>query len=146
MNYRQAERADIQEILNLYKELNPDDPTLQIEKANSIWDKIERNNLIRYFVATDNEKIVASCTIAIIPNLTRGGRPYAVIENVITKAEYRNKGIGRDIINMAVNFAKENSCYKVILLSSMKRTEAHKFYEAIGFDGKSKMGFELRLL
>jgi len=146
MNYRQAKRTDLHEILNLYKELNPDDPILQIEKANSIWDIIERNSLIRYYVATDNEKIIASCTIALIPNLTRGGRPYAIIENVITKAEYRNKGIGRGIINAAVDFAKENNCYKVILLSSVKRTEAHRFYESIGFDGKSKRGFELRLL
>lgn len=146
MEYRQAKRADLQEILNLYKELNPDDPVLQIDKANSIWDIVEHNNLIRYFVAIDSDIIVASCTIAVIPNLTRNGRPYAVIENVITKSEFRKKGIGQGIINAAVDFAKENNCYKIILLSSVKRTEAHEFYEAIGFDGNSKRGFELRLL
>jgi GNAT superfamily N-acetyltransferase len=146
MKFRQAIRSDLPGIFCLYKDLNPDDPPLQPDKANIIWDIIEQNNLIRYFVATDNDTIVASCTIAIIPNLTRSGRPYAVIENVITKSEFRKQGIGRGIINTAVEFAKQNECYKVILLSSVKRTEAHEFYEAIGFDGKSKRGFELRLL
>ena len=49
------------------------------------------------------------------------------------------------MIGMAVGFAKERHCYKVILQSGKARTEAHRFYERIGFDGESKKAFDMRL-
>ena len=47
-------------------------------------------------------------------------------------------------MEMAIEYAKENNCYKVTLQSGIKRTEAHKFYEKIGFNGGAKRAFELR--
>jgi len=54
--------------------------------------------------------------------------------------------LGKAIIDKAVDYAKEQNCYKVMLQSSSKRIEAHKFYEKIGFDGDSKRGFQIRFL
>ena len=45
---------------------------------------------------------------------------------------------------MAVDYARDLNCYKAILQSGIKRTEAHAFYESIGFDGSSKKAFEMR--
>ena len=83
--------------------------------------------------------------MALIPNLTRGGKSNGFIENVITDEEYRRRGIGKKLIKMAVEYGKENNCYKIVLLSGAKRKEAHLFYEACGFDGNSKRGFEKRV-
>jgi len=81
---------------------------------------------------------------AILPNLTRGGRSNAFIENVITDEAYRRRGIGKKLMEMAVQYGRENNCYKVVLLSNIKRKAAHLFYESCGFDGNSKRGFEIR--
>jgi GNAT superfamily N-acetyltransferase len=144
MEFRIAGRKDLPRILELYRQLNPDDVPISAEKANKVWDKVEGGDSFLYFIALDEARIVASCNIAIVPNLTRGGRPYAIIENVITDGEYRRRGLGEKVLRMAIHYARAVDCYKVSLMSSNKRVEAHAFYEAIGFDGDSKKGFEIR--
>ena len=130
-------------LLELYKQLNPNDNAIDEAAAKNVWEKIKNQN-IKYFIAKENGKIIASCYICIIPNLTRNGKSIGFIENVITDIEYRKKGIGKNIIENAIKYAKEQNCYKVTGQSGNKRTDAHKFYESIGFDGKSKKAFEMR--
>ena len=110
-----------------------------------VWKEIERNPDIRYFGAVDGGRVVSSCYAVYIPNLTRGNRGICFIENVITDKEYRKQGLASRMIDMAVSFAKERHCYKVILQSGMSRTEAHRFYESKGFNGTSKKAFDMRL-
>lgn len=131
-------------LLDLYKQLNPDNILTDELTAKNVWKEIEKRD-IKYFIAKDNEKIIAACYICIVPNLTYGGKSIGYIENVVTDQDYRRKGIGRKIIENAVNHAKANNCYKVILQSGNSRTDAHKFYKSIGFDGNSKKAFEIRL-
>jgi len=145
MELRYAELDDLSQILELYKNLNPDDIPIDSSQAQQIWKDSVNRNIIKYIVAVDSTKIIATCNIAIILNLTRSGRPYGIIENVITDNSYRRQGIGKSIIGKAIEYAKENNCYKVVLLSSSKRKEAHQFYESIGFNSISKKGFEIRL-
>ena len=135
---------EISSLLELYQQLNPDDVVNEIT-AKNIWGKI-KNQDIKYFVAKENGKIIASCYICIIPNLTRGGKSIGFIENVITDAKYRRKGVGKTIMENVINYAKEQNCYKVLLQSGNNRTESHPFYESIGFDGESKKAFEMRFL
>ena len=81
-----------------------------------------------------------------IPNLMRGNRGICFIENVVTDREYRNLGLASKVIDMAIAFAKDHHCYKVILQSGMTRQEAHLFYESKGFNGESKKAFDMRLV
>jgi GNAT superfamily N-acetyltransferase len=131
-------------LLELYKQLNPEDNMINEFTAKNIWKNIETQN-IKYFIAKGNGKIIASCYICIIPNLTRGGKSIGFIENVITDIEYRGKGIGKNIIKNAIRYAKEQNCYKILLQSGNRRTGAHGFYESMGFDGESKRAFEIRI-
>ena len=131
-------------LLELYQQLNPTDDIMSEKIAKNIWNDIKSQN-IKYFVAKENGKIVSSCYVCIIPNLTRGGKSIGFIENVITDARYRRKGIGKIVVENAIEYTKEHNCYKVVLQSGNKRTEAYKFYEAIGFDSTSKKAFEIRL-
>lgn len=142
MKARFACRHDIEGILDLYKILNPEDVPASVSHLKKIWDDIMNDpDRYRYAVAEEDRKIVATGNMAIVPNLTRSGRPYAVIENVVTHPDYRRKGHGHAAIQLLLGFAKEQNCYKVMLLSSSKRKEAHEFYKSIGFDGDSKQGF-----
>jgi len=144
MEFRTLTAADLKSLLELYKQLDPDDD-LSIERSETVWKEIEDSAGIRYFGAVDRGRVVSTCYAVFIPNLTRGNRGICFIENVVTDREYRNRGLASRVIDMAIEFAKSRLCYKVILQSGSSRTGAHRFYESKGFDGESKKAFDMRL-
>ena len=144
MEFRTLTGSDLGSLLELYKQLDPEDG-LSAEAGEAAWKEIEKNPDIRYFGAVEDGKVVSTCYAAVIPNLTRNCRGICFIENVVTDKKYRNRGLASRVIDMAVGFAKERRCYKVILQSGKARTEAHRFYERMGFDGESKKAFDMRL-
>jgi len=144
MEFVIGKREDITGILELYKQLYENKVSSDtLEEANKAWDNIETSN-IKYFLAKDNDKIIGSCYICIIPSLAFNGKSIGFIEHVIVDENYRRKGIGKKLLETAIEYAKENNCYKVVLQSGIKRIEAHKLYEKLGFNGKSKKAYELR--
>lgn len=146
MEYLIGKKEDVLGILELYRQFSQGYDIFAdfaIEDINKVWDKIEKTN-IKYFIAKYDGKIIASCYICIIPNLTYNGKSIGYIENVITDEEHRKKGIGRKIMKMAIDYAKEENCYKVVLQSGINRVNAHQFYESIGFNGNSKKAYEIR--
>ncbi|MCL2212109.1 MAG: GNAT family N-acetyltransferase [Treponema sp.] len=144
MDIKIAKKKDLSGILELYEQLhNGNASCLTKKEANKIWDEIDKNN-IKYFLAKSDGKVLGSCYICIIPNLTYSGKSIGYIENLITDESNRRKGIGKRLIQKAIEYANENNCYKVVLQSGLKREEAHKFYEKMGFNGKTKIAYELR--
>ena len=89
--------------------------------------------------------IVASCACVVVPNLTRGGRPYALVENVVTHRDHRRRGLASACVARAVRIAAEAGCYKVMLLTGAKDEGTLAFYRRCGFDDREKTAFILRL-
>ena len=145
MEFRRLREQDLQSLLELYKQLQPDDDSLSVEKSKTVWQEIEKDPNISYFGAIDNGNVVSTCYAVFIPNLTRNSRGICFIENVVTDKDYRNQGLASKVIDMVVEYAKEKDCYKVILQSGIEREDAHRFYEKKGFDGSSKKAFDMRL-
>jgi len=145
MNIRFADRKDLPQILSLYLYLNPEEEPLSLKEAEALWDIIEANPICHYLIMEEEGKAVATCNVTIVPNLTRQGRPFALVENVVTHGDYQRRGLGRKLMEAVIEYAREQNCHKVTLLSAMKRTEAHSFYESLGFRGDTKKGFDLRL-
>jgi GNAT superfamily N-acetyltransferase len=141
---RPAKPADLAGVLRLYRQLNPDDPVIDLKAAEPVWAALLSSGLTTPFVADVGGLLVSSCTLAIIPNLSRGARPYGVIENVVTDAEYRRIGLGRTILSAAIAKAWEADCYKVLLATGSKRETTLRFYEGSGFERDAKTYFEIR--
>lgn len=144
--FRLIRKDELDELLSLYKHLNYDDPdvTGNIE-LEGLWDEIYNDSNLYYIVAELDGKLVSTCTLAILKNLTRNLRPYGLIENVVTHPDYRKRGIGTKILSNAVEIAKKNNCYKVMLLTSSKMEETLLFYEKAGFERGRKTGFVISL-
>ena len=92
-------------------------------------------------MARTEGKLVSTCNLTIVPNLTRSAQPYGLIENVVTHPEYRKRGIGTQVLQYALNIAWKQGCYKVMLLTGSKRESTLRFYEQAGFVRGEKTGF-----
>jgi GNAT superfamily N-acetyltransferase len=141
---RAATERDLPEVLNLYRHLHPDDPQLEPAAAGRVWSKLLTSGFMTVVVAQAGQQLVSSCTLAIVPNLSRGGRPYGVIENVVTHAAHRRLGLGRRVLAEALDLAWQADCYKVLLATGSKRETTLRFYEEAGFLRGSKTYFEVR--
>ena len=140
---RPADHSDLPHLSDLYVHLNPDDARCSPEDAVVVLDRLLCYKGSGVLVGTIRDALVTTCTLVVIPNLTRGGRPYALIENVVTHADHRGVGYGRTILNAAVERAWEAGCYKVMLITGSKKPSTLAFYEAAGFD-QSKTSFQVR--
>ena len=141
---RPAKRDDLPGVLALYRYLHPDDPKLDLAAAEPAWSGILSSGLTTLIVAEVAELLVASCTLAIIPNLTRGAMPYGVIENVVTHPDHRRTGLGRAVLQAALDIAWKAECYKVVLATGSKQEATLRFYEGAGFSRGGKTYFEVR--
>jgi GNAT superfamily N-acetyltransferase len=139
---RAAIHDDLDGLLELYRFLNPRDPVPDAIKLRQAWRDLLQSKGTTIFVAEHENTLVATCTLTIVPNLTRGARPYAIIENVVTHAAYRRAGFGRAVMQGALKVAWEQDCYKVMLASG--RPDAVAFYESVGLKLSRKNFFEAR--
>lgn len=145
MEIREIKEDELNELLDLYSYLHTsDDPLPDIDVINAVWHEIQTNPDIQYFGLFADGRLVACCTICIIPNLTRGCRPYGVIENVVTHNDFRNKGYGKGVLGYALEYAWSRNCYRVMLHTSRKDEATIHFYESAGFDGYEKQAFSAR--
>ena len=64
--------------------------------------------------------------------------PFAVIENVVTHADYRNKGYASALLERASEIARERRCYKVFLETGSNKESTLIFYEKNGFEMNKK--------
>ena len=114
------------------------------ETASAVWSTLLSSSFMTVILAQAGDRLVSSCTLAIVPNLSRGGRSYAVIENVVTHADHRRQGLGRQVLAHAVQMARSADCYKVLLATGSKRESTLHFYEGAGFERGGKTYFEIR--
>ena len=146
MELRELNENDLESLIKLYEQLDGANGDFTADDARKIWQQeIEGNKNIKYFGFVEDRKVISTCYCLIIPNLTRLGSSIAFVENVVTDKEYRGQGLGRKVMEKAIEFARERNCYKVILQSASFRKEAHQFYKNLGFDGESKKAFIMKL-
>jgi len=141
---RAASEGDLPAVLELYRHLHPEEPKLDPATATRAWSALLRSGLTTVIVAQAGDLLLSSCTLAIVPNLSRGGRSYGVIENVVTRAEYRRQGLGRRVLAHALDLGWEANCYKILLATGSKRESTLHFYEGAGFARGGKTYFEVR--
>lgn len=141
---RRAGPDDLASLLALYRHLHPDEAPPPAEAASAAWTALLASPLMHPVVAEAEGALVAGCVLALIPNLTRGARPFGVIENVVTHPAHRRQGLGRAVLRHALDIAWAADSYKVMLATGSRREETLHFYETAGFARGGKTYFEAR--
>ncbi|WP_314243228.1 GNAT family N-acetyltransferase [Streptomyces kutzneri] len=95
-------------------------------------------------VAVRDGRVVGTLQLTIVPGLSRKGATRSIIEGVRVHADERGGGLGTLFIEWAVEKSRAENCTLVQLTSDVTRTDAHRFYERLGFTA-SHVGFKLQL-
>jgi len=138
---REAQKADLEPLIELYMQLHGNRVPEFDERLELLWSGIIADRNHHIIVGTVDGRLVSSCALVVIPNLTHGQRPYALIENVITHADYRKRGFATRLLRYARDLAELENCYKIMLMTSSKDESTLSFYERAGYNKNDKTAF-----
>jgi len=131
---RPALRTELEQVLGLYRSLEPGyRETTSLPVAEQIFDRFSQYPNYNLYVALVEGKIAGTFALLIMDNLAHYGAPSAIVEDVVVGAESRGQGIGKQMMQFAMQRCREAGCYKLALSSNQKRVDAHRFYESLGF-------------
>ena len=136
MIIREATAADANDLKTLYFDFLTQFPPKEEQDMNRWADVIARfaKSEDKFLLVVEEDgKAVSSVQVAIIEGLTHNVRPFAVIENVVTHGEYRNRGYASALLEKATELAKEFNCYKVFLETGSNKESTLNFYRKNGF-------------
>ncbi|MDY6908210.1 MAG: GNAT family N-acetyltransferase [Chloroflexota bacterium] len=145
---RRATEADIPVIIELYDELAI--TTTEVEKGRC--PSLDQHQEVfaqmcslpghELLVAEHDGRVVGTVVLLIVPNLSHRACPWALAENLIVSQGHRRRGLGRMLMEHAVERARAAGCCRIVLQSDRRREEAHRFYRSLGFED-SALGFRL---
>jgi ribosomal protein S18 acetylase RimI-like enzyme len=133
-------------MIKIFEITEADDSTLdavnrllpQLSKSSKLinWStlqKLTNSECTRLYVAKEDDTIFGMLSLVVfsIPTGTK-----AWIEDVVVDERARGKGVGKELMNHALNVAKELGAKSADLTSRPSREAANKLYQAIGFEGR----------
>ena len=130
---RSAGVDDFDAIAGLYAQLNRDDPPVSGAAFARVFEEILGREGLDLLVLDLDGSIVGTTYLNVMPNLSRGGRPYAVIENVVIAEHVRGQGLGRRLMDGTLERAWAAGSYKAMVQTGSRNPNTHAFYRASGF-------------
>lgn len=140
---RSATAQDLMDLLGLYAQLPQGTSVMAPADAARILDEFSRYSGSTMLVGYLDQVLVSTCALVVVPNMARGGAPFALIENVLTHATYRRRGFARQLLHNAIDAAWAQGCYKIMLMAGSKDLATLRFYTSAGFE-QSNAGFQIR--
>ena len=147
---RRARRDDLPALIDLLAAdaLRANDESSSPEQRGhyeAAFDAIDRESSHTLVAVEDaSGSIVATMQLTLIPGLARGGATRLQIEAVRVGESARGDGLGTAMLRWAIDDAKARGAALVQLTSDLRREDAHRFYERLGFTA-SHAGFKLFL-
>ena len=138
---RPVANDELSALLGLYAHLHPEEEMRTPDEVMTLWMTLRQDPNQNCLGAYADGFLAATCTLIVVPNLTHGGRPYGLIENVVTHPDHQRRGLGTAVLTHALQAAWERHCYKVMLLTGSKTEGKLQFYEQVGFKCGVKTGF-----
>src|ERR1051325_8426265 len=147
--FRRATREDVPSIVRLLAE---DDLGSQREcyedplpkSYYTAFEQIDQDVHHELIVAELNGEVIGTLHLMFLPSLSYQGGLRAQVESVRVDQKYRGQGIGSELMKWTIARAKEHNAHLVQLTTHGSRSDAHRFYERLGFKG-SHLGMKLNL-
>ena len=147
---RPARREDVAAIVRLLaddglgaaREVVSDPPAAAYLEA---FDRLAASPRSLLAVAEDAAgAVIGTLQLTFIPGLSNQGAELALVSAVRVDAARRGQRIGEQMMTWAMDEARRRGCAQMELLSHASRTDAHRFYERLGFN-RSHLGMKRSL-
>jgi ribosomal protein S18 acetylase RimI-like enzyme len=126
---------DYSSIFELLKQLWPD-IQLKYETLQVVYEKALKSKNQKFIIGSIDNKIVGFCSLTIKNSLWQSGNIGHIDELIVDKS-FREKGVGRKLLDKVTKIAEANKCKRIELDSAFHRKEAHKFYENLGYENRA---------
>ena len=132
---RDASEGDLPAVLGILAESGSDGgESFTLEEAREHLARIRQRPGFRLLVATVEGEVVGTYALQIMDKLGKRGTPAGVVEDVAVHPSRQGQGIGRAMMEHARDACHRAGCYKLALSSNLKREDAHRFYDSLGFE------------
>jgi GNAT superfamily N-acetyltransferase len=132
---RDAREEDLPGVLHVLAESGIDGGTsFTLDEAREHLARIRQWPNFRLLVLLADGVIAGTYSLLIMDKLGKRGTPAGVVEDVAVMPGMQGQGIGRAMMEHAVEECRRAGCYKLALSSNVKRGPAHRFYESLGFE------------
>jgi GNAT superfamily N-acetyltransferase len=133
LRFRQADVHDSETLALLYRQLDPSGNRPEPARVRELLVRLRSYPDYRVYLALKDDRVVGTCALLIMDTLGSRCAPEAVVEDLVVDQAGRGRGVGRAMMEFAMDRARQAGCYKLVLSSNMEREDAHRFYDAIGF-------------
>jgi GNAT superfamily N-acetyltransferase len=132
---RDATDSDLPGILRVLAESGIDGGrSFTLEEARAHLAMMRAWRGYRLLAAFIDGEIAGTYSLLVIDKLGKRGTPAGVVEDVAVAPHRQGQGIGRAMMEHALQECRKAGCYKLALSSNVKREGAHGFYESLGFE------------
>ena len=143
MEIRRLTENDLVSLAVLYKQFWGEESSL--EKMRATFQRLKRNPNYILLVADQQNNLVGSVMGIICEELYGDCKPFMVVEDVIVDKRQRRLGIAPSLMRELERCAAKHNCSYIIFVTESERTEAHRFYESLGYKSDAYKGFKKRL-
>jgi GNAT superfamily N-acetyltransferase len=144
MSIRKAVREDVESVLRIYSTAGIEsERPFTLEEALQHFEVFRRYPSYSIYVVEVDGAIVATYALLLMDNLAKRGKKSGIVEDVAVSPDHQGQGIGRAMMEHAMQQCRDVGCHKMVLSSGLQRTKAHDFYDSTGFE---RHGFSFRVV
>jgi len=132
---RSARASDVAEMSRLFAELGYDVPVDALVQRLKAFDAPGEGVIVAEDPSSPG-RLLGTATLHLTPVLHRAG-PVGRVSALVVDSTVRGRGIGRALMQAAEQWAAERGCVLMEVTSNMRRADAHRFYEGLGYERTS---------
>ncbi|MCK5542102.1 MAG: GNAT family N-acetyltransferase [Desulfobacterales bacterium] len=135
---------DLKELADLYQQLIPNEFSLSKMRNVLVKNKNNPNHMV--LTARKNGRLVGSLLAVICEMFFGQCKSFMVVEDVVIEKQFRKSGIGKALMQRIEEYAKEQNCSYIMLITDIERIGSQEFYKSLGYKTNEYCAFKKYLL
>ncbi len=143
MIIRQINNKDLEALVRLYEQFWGD--VSNLKRMEHLYADLISNPAYKLLCAEIDGKVVGTIMGIVCHELYGNCKPFMIMENLVTDKNFRMRGVAKALLTELERNAKVKECTQILFITEKNRTDAISFYEAMGFDSETHVGFKKSL-